>query len=138
MDSYSVHALVSNCLSFTVFSLISLFLFSIMLALRCCTGFSLVAMSKGCSLGAVCRLLLVMASLVSENGLYGAQASVAAGPRLDCTGSVVWAHRLSCSVACGILPDQVSNPRLLHRQADSLPLSHQGSPSSLFVKERCL
>ena len=37
-------------------------------------------------------------------------------------------HGLSCSVACGILPDQGLNPCLPHWQADSLPLSHQGSP----------
>ena len=43
-------------------------------------------------------------------------------------GSVVVAHRPSCSAACGILPDQGSNPRPLHRQADSQPLRHQGSP----------
>ena len=49
-----------------------------MLGLRCYTGFSLVATSKGCSLVAVCRLLTVVASLVSENGLYGTQAPVAA------------------------------------------------------------
>ena len=35
---------------------------------------------------------------------------------------------LSCSVACGIFPDQGSNPCFLHWQVDSLPLSHQGSP----------
>ena len=33
-----------------------------------------------------------------------------------------------CSAACGIFLDQGSNPCLLHWQADSLPLSHQGSP----------
>ena len=43
-------------------------------------------------------------------------------------GSVVVAHGLSCSAACGILPDQGSNPCPLHRQADSQPLRHQGSP----------
>ena len=43
-------------------------------------------------------------------------------------GSVVVAHGLSCSVACGIFPDQGSNPCPLHRQADSQPLCHQGSP----------
>ena len=43
-------------------------------------------------------------------------------------GSVVVAHGLSCSAACGILPDQGSNPRPLHWQADSQPLRHQGSP----------
>ena len=43
-------------------------------------------------------------------------------------GSVVVAHGPSCSVACGIFPDQGSNPRPLHWQADSQPLRHQGSP----------
>ena len=49
-------------------------------------------------------------------------------------GSVVVAHRLSCSVACGIFPDQGSNPCLLHWQADSQPLCHQESPSSGTLK----
>ena len=44
------------------------------------------------------------------------------------TGSAVVVRGLSCSKACGIFPDQGSNPHLLHWQADSLPLSHQGSP----------
>ena len=43
-------------------------------------------------------------------------------------GPVVVAHGPSCSAACGIFPDQGSNPRPLHRQADSQPLRHQGSP----------
>ena len=38
------------------------------------------------------------------------------------------AHGLSCSAACGIFPDQGSNPCPLHWQADSYPLRHQGSP----------
>ena len=33
-----------------------------------------------------------------------------------------------CSSALGIFPGQGLNPCLLHWQADSLPLSHQGSP----------
>ena len=37
-------------------------------------------------------------------------------------------HRLSCSQAYGIVPDQGWNLHLLQWQADSLPLSHQGSP----------
>ena len=45
-----------------------------------------------------------------------------------CAGSVVVAHGPSCSVACGIFPDQGSNPCPLHWQADSHPLHHQGSP----------
>ena len=46
-----------------------------------------------------------------------------------CAGSVVVAHGPSCSVACGIFPDQGSNPCPLHWQADSQPLRYQGSPS---------
>ena len=43
-------------------------------------------------------------------------------------GSVIVAHGPSCSAACGILPDQGSNPFPLHWQADPQPLRHQGSP----------
>ena len=46
-------------------------------------------------------------------------------------GSVAVAHGPSCSVACGILPDQGLNPCPLHQQADSQPLRHQGSPCQL-------
>ena len=49
------------------------------------------------------------------------------------TGSVVVAHGPSCSVACGIFPDQGSNPCPLHWQADSQPLRHQGSPVVHFI-----
>ena len=48
-------------------------------------------------------------------------------------GSVVVAHGLSCSAACGIFPDQGSNPCLLHWQADSQPLRHQGSPKQSYL-----
>ena len=47
-------------------------------------------------------------------------------------GSVVVAHGPSCSVACGIFPDQGSNPCPLYWQADSQPLRHQGSPLMIF------
>ena len=47
-------------------------------------------------------------------------------------GSVVVAHGPSCSAACGIFPDQGLNPCPLHRQADSQPLRHQGSPLQIF------
>ena len=49
-------------------------------------------------------------------------------------GSVIVAHGLSCSAACGIFPDQGSNPCPLHWQADSQPLRHQGSPDVPFLK----
>ena len=51
-------------------------------------------------------------------------------------GSVVMAHRPSCSAACGIFPDQGSNLCPLHWQADSQPLHHQGSPvGSFFITD---
>ena len=49
------------------------------------------------------------------------------------TGSAVVAHGPSRSAACGILPDQGSNPCPLHQQADSQPLRHQGSPEWLLL-----
>ena len=53
------------------------------------------------------------------------------------TGSVIVAHRPSCSAACGIFPDQGPNPCPLHWQADSQPLRHQGSPSLRLLKRHC-
>ena len=50
-------------------------------------------------------------------------------------GSVVVAHGPSCSMACGIFPDQGSNPCPLHWQADSQPLCHQGSPTVMYFIE---
>ena len=68
----------------------------------------------------------------------GARASHHRGPPpLQSTGSrragsVVVAHGPSRSTACGIFPDQGSNPCPLHWQADSQPLRHQGSPLFYF------
>ena len=67
----------------------------------------------------------------------GARASHYRGLSLRSTGSrragsVVVARGPSCSVACGIFPDQGSNLCPLHWQADSQPLRHQGSPVCLF------
>ena len=47
-------------------------------------------------------------------------------------GSVLVAHRLSSSTACGSFLDQGWNPYPLHWQSDSSPLSYQGSPSDPF------
>ena len=58
--------------------------------------------------------------------------SVVVAPKLQSTGSRVVVHRLSCSKAYGIFPDQRQNLCLLHWHADSLPLSHQGSPVGAF------
>ena len=43
-------------------------------------------------------------------------------------GSVAMAHGPSRSAARGIFPDRGTNTRPQHRQADSQPLRHQGSP----------
>ncbi|XP_066873188.1 NIPA-like protein 2 isoform X3 [Kogia breviceps] len=51
------------------------------------------------------------------------------------TGSAAMAHGPSRSVACGIFPDRGTNPCPLHRQMDSQPLRHQGSPYVL-LKEK--
>ena len=51
-------------------------------------------------------------------------------------GSEVVVLGLSCSAACGIFPDQGSNPCPLHWQVDSLPLSHQGSLLVQFLKNQ--
>ena len=59
--------------------------------------------------------------------------SVVAASGLQSTDPIVVAHGLSCFVVCGMFPDRGLNPCLLHRQVDSLPLSHQGSP--MFVRD---
>ena len=58
--------------------------------------------------------------------------SVVEVSRLWSTGSIAVVHRLSCSTSCGILPNWTRNPCLLHWQADSLLLSHQGNPHFFF------
>ena len=101
--------------------------------LCCYTSFYLVDMSGGYSLVVVHKLLMAVASLVAERGLSGAQALVVVacglsnrGSRLSGCGTGTWLLH-----ACGIFLDRGSNPCLLHWQANSLPLSHQGSPHSL-------
>ena len=66
-----------------------------MLGLHCCTGFTLVAASRGYSLVAVCRLLIVVVSLVAEHRLQGMQASVVAAQGLNTCGSWALEHRLN-------------------------------------------
>ena len=78
-------------------------------------GLSLVAASGGHSSSRCAGLSLSRPLLLQSTGSRRA-------------GSVVVAHGPSCSAACGIFPDQGSNPCPLHWQADSQPLCHQGSP----------
>ena len=69
-------------------------------------------------------------SLIAVHGLLIAVASLMAH-RLYSTDSAVVIHQFSCTSACRIFPDQGSNPCLLNRQVDSLPLSRQGSPRNV-------
>ena len=68
---------------------------------------SLDAESVDYSLVAGHRLPIVVVSLV-EHGLW-VWASVLATPCLYSTGLVIAAHGLSCSVACGVYPEQGLN-----------------------------
>ena len=56
--------------------LIDLVLFVAVLGLHCCTGFSLVVASGGCSLVVAHRVLIAVASVVGEHRLWAAWASV--------------------------------------------------------------
>ena len=84
-------------------------------------GLSLVAASGGHSSSRCAGLSLSRPLLLRSTGARRA-------------GSVIVAHGPSCSAACGIFPDQSSNPCPLHWQTDSQPLRHQGSPSRLFFE----
>ena len=76
----------------------SVYSFLVLLGLPCCSGFSLVAVSRGYS------------SLWCPGfSRCGAQA-------LGSTGSVVWCTGFRCSAAGGIFPDQGLNPCPLHWQ----------------------
>ena len=84
-------------------------------------GLSLVAASGGHSSSRCAGLSLSRPLLLRSTGSR-------------CAGSVVVAHGPSCSAACGIFPDQGSNPCPLHWQADSQPLRHPGSPEVFFIR----
>ena len=104
--------------------------------LRCFADFSPAEARSGYPLVAVRGLLIALTSPAVELGLQGILASAVAALQLSTCSSQALEHRfnrsgfhgLSCSAACGIFPDQGSDLRLLHWQADSLPLSHQGDP----------
>ena len=111
---------VQGCALISVYLFIYLFIFYLWLcwAFVSVRGLSLVAASGGHS-SSQCAGLSLPQPLLSQS----------TGSR--CAGSVIAAHGPSCSAACGIFPDQGSNPCPLHWQADSQPLRHQGSPLDL-------
>ena len=104
------------------FFLINLFiyLFLAVLGLRFCARAFSSCGKRGPLFITVHGPLTIAASLVGSTGSR-------------CAGSVVVAHRPSCSAACGNFPDQSSNPCPLHWQADSQPLRHQGSLAGGFL-----
>ena len=103
----------------TFFFIIIIFLFMAVLGLHFCVRAFFSCGKQGPLFIAVRGPLTIAASLFAEHSLQMRRlSSVAHGPR--------------CSVACGIFPDQGSNPCPLHWQADSQPLRHQGSPLSTF------
>ena len=112
------------------FFIATLFIYSFLavLGLRFVRGLSLVAASGGHS-SSRCRdrssSQCAGLSLSRPLPLWGTGSRRA--------GSVVVAHGPSCSVACGIFPDQGSNPCPPHQQADSQPLRHQGSPTTFLL-----
>ena len=94
-------------------SLTFIYLSVAVLGLPCCAGFSPVVMSRGHCLVAA-RGLLIAGLLLLWNMGSPAQAQQ------------LW---LRCSKTGRVFPGQGSNLCLLHWQADSLPVSRQGSPS---------
>ena len=118
-SSYS-QTCVSSCVVLLVFFffliILFIYLFLAVLGLHCCAGVSLVGASRGFSLVAVLRLhnwwLLLWR-----------------------TCSVVVPHGLSCSMTCGIFLNPGWKLCLLLWRANSLPLSHQGSPCVVFLNQ---
>ena len=103
------------------------FFFLAVLGLRCCVKAFPSCGEQGLLFVAVHGLLIAVASLVVDHRLQarGLQQLQHAGPRvrglqqLWRMGSGVVVHRLSCSVACGIFPDQGLNLCPLHWLVDS-------------------
>ena len=61
-----------------------------------------------------------------------------AGKRRGVLSVIVVVHGFSCSTACGIFPDQLSNPCPLHWQADSYLLYHQKSLNCILILNSCI
>ena len=78
------------------------------------------------------RLLAAGASLLGAQAVQGVQAPVVTARGLRAQAQQLWRAGCLSTPACGMFPDQGSNPGLVHWQADSLPLSHQESPVLFF------
>ena len=121
MNSQSLYIqIIINRVFFFLNKFIYLFIyFWVCWAFVCVQGLSVVVTSGGHSSLRCAGLSLLRSLLLRSTGSRRA-------------GSVVVAHGPSCSAACGIFPDQGSNPCPLHWQAGSQPRHHQGSPLTGF------
>ena len=79
--------------------------------------------------------VLLLHRLLSSCGVFSCGAWALGHVSFSSCGSRALRLGLSCFEACGIFPDQGLNPYLLHWQADSLPLGHQGNPKKIFFKK---
>ena len=126
-------------LYFFIYILFFSFLFCCTGSLLLYVGFSLVVRSRDypslqCMGFSLWWLLLLWSTGSRRTGFStcSARAQQLWRMALEHAGSVVVAHGLSCSGACGIFPDLGLNPCPLHWQVDSYLLYHQGSPTYCF------
>ena len=116
LPAFHSMVLASTDDSFSFFFFFNFWLCWVFVSVR---GHSLVAASGGHSSSRCTGLSLLWPLLLRSTGSRRA-------------GSVVVAHGPNCSAACGIFPDQGSNPCPLHWQVDSQPLRHQGIPPYIY------
>ena len=114
-DSFFLKKLLAPLIIIYLFIIINFWLCWVFVSVR---GLPLVAASGGHSSLWCAGLSLSWPLLLRSTGSKHA-------------GSVFVAHGPSCSVACGILPDQGSNPCPLHWQADFSTTAPPGKPKLL-------
>ena len=125
--------LKKNSFIFYLFIHSFIHLLMVVLGLRFCARAFSSCGKRGPLFIAVRGPLTIVASLVAEHRLQSRRRSSTGSSR---AGAVAVAHGPSCSAACGLFPDQGSNPCSLNWQADSQPLRHQGSPTMQFFMSR--
>ena len=127
--SHFTHAILSGLLKLqSEFLKIFVYLFLAVLDLCCCTWAFSSCRELGLTLQSGSWAACCGGFSCCEAWALGHAGFRSCSPLAPKHRLLVVAHRLHCPVAHGVFPGQGSNPRLLHWQADSLPLSHQGSP----------
>ena len=104
-----------------------------MLGLRCFVWAFSSCREQGLLFVVVFRLFIVLFSLVGGVWALGAPVSVVVAPGPQIRGSEILAHRLSCSVACGIFQTggQPLSPALA---GEFLPTMPPGKSANLIFK----